>query len=290
MSRIAVTGGSGASGRFIINALLEQGHEIVCIDRRFDPTHLRQFREVDMNNYGDVLASLMGCDEVVHFAAHPEPDFDHHTAAARFNNNTAACFNVFNAAAALGIKRVVWASSETVHGFPFEKNKPEPLPLTEESKPAPQNGYALSKLMCEHLAEEMVRLNPDMTIIGLRLSNILYHSNHSATYDKIPGYWDDPRSRCFNLWGYVDARDAADAVICALKAPIKGARNYNIAAPDTLMKQPSAELVREVFPGVPLAEGHGVHEALTSSKKAERELGWQARHLWRDQLTLRAAE
>ena len=68
---------------------------------------------------GATFAALHGHDAVVQLAANGEPDWDHLSGAARFHVNTLIAYNVFQASVHLGIKRVVWASSETVLGFPF---------------------------------------------------------------------------------------------------------------------------------------------------------------------------
>lgn len=120
-----------------------------------------------------MFSTLVGAESVVHFGGNPNPDDEHFGAAACFENNTIALYNVFNAAQAQGIKRVVWASSETIFGFPFENSTPQSIPLTETSLKQPQNGYALSNVISEDLAEQMARLY-GMTFFGLRLSNVLY--------------------------------------------------------------------------------------------------------------------
>lgn len=281
MAKIAVTGGSGASGRFVSAHLLRQGHEVFNVDRVRAPGEIRTL-EVDLERYGDVVSALMGADAVVHFAANPEPDFDPHTGAERFRGNTVTCFNVFQAAAALGIQRVVWASSETVLGFPFYTNAPVSLPVTEENASQPQNAYAISKVLSEELARHVCRLNPEMTIIGLRLSNILYEADHRDVYAKIPGYWKDLKSRRFNLWSYIDARDVATAVERALEADQRGSRDYIIAADDTIMRQTSHELRDAEFPDVPLAALDFPRQAMISNARAKAELGWAPGYRWSD--------
>lgn len=281
MAKIAVTGGSGASGRFVSAHLSSLGHDVYNIDRCPAPGKIRTL-QVDLECYGDVVSALLGAEVVVHFAAHPDPDFDPHTGAERFRGNTISCFNVFQAAAALGIQRIVWASSETVLGFPFHSNAPVSLPVTEAAATQPQNAYAISKVLCEELARHVCRLNPDMTIIGLRLSNILYEADHRDVYEKVPGYWNDTKSRRFNLWSYIDARDVASAVECALLTDARGSRDYIISADDTIMRQSSQELRDAEFPDVPLANLEFARQALISNARAKAELGWSPAYRWAD--------
>lgn len=282
MKTIIVTGGSGGAGHFVILELMAHGYSCINLDRVPPKEDLCPFIEVDLTDYAAVHAACAGADGLVHFAGNPHPDENHLEAADRFSNNTDAVFNAFNAARAHGIKRVVWASSETIFGFPFENCRPHEVPLTEEAPRQPQNGYALSKAISEDLAEEMATLY-GMTIIGLRLSNVLYDDVEAEpSFQKIPGYWQDLTSRKFNLWGYIDARDCARAVRLALEADLAGAETFSIAAGNTLMSQPSRHLIDAVFPGVPVREGLASHGAMLNCDKAKRLLGWQPQVTWQD--------
>lgn len=71
-------------------------------------------------------------------------------------------------------------------------------------------------------------------------------------YAVFPSYWDDTQLRRWNLWGYVDCRDVALACRLGLEAATTGAEVCIIAAADTVMPRPSADLMAEVFPSVQL--------------------------------------
>lgn len=281
MKKIAVTGGSGASGRFVVQLLADKGYETVNLDRVQLKGSPASFREVNICDYGSVYSALDGADAVVHFAANPEPDFDYHTGAQRFENNTMGTYNVFQAAVAQGMKKVVWASSETTLGFPYETNAPVSVPVDETHTVQPQNSYALSKVVCEELAHRMNILY-GMPFVGLRFSNILYEGDwHRDNYVKVPGYWKELGSRKFNLWSYIDARDAADSVLKALDADIKTSENFIIAADDCIMEQSSRELMTAFFPDVPVDETLGEYASLISNQKARDILGWAPQYSWR---------
>jgi nucleoside-diphosphate-sugar epimerase len=218
---------------------------------------------------------------VVHLAANGEPDWDHLSGAARFHGNTMMAYNVFQAAVHLGIKRIVWASSETVLGFPFDRVPPKELPVTDDDPPIPTSSYGISKAVTEDLARHMAR-RYGATFIGLRFSNIFYDTpGHVTGYDKVESFWSDPASRRFNLWGYVDARDIAQAVSKGLSARIEGAETFIIAAADTIMRQSNSELVAAAFPTAKLRPGTGDHETLISIDKARRLLGYEPEWSWR---------
>jgi nucleoside-diphosphate-sugar epimerase len=103
-----------------------------------------------------------------------------------------------------------------------------------------------------------------------------------AEYRAFPGWDADASLRRWNLWGYIDARDGAQAVRRALQAPLTGAEVFIIANADTVMSRPNAELVAETYPGVPYAEGTGPQETLLAIGKARELLGYAPEHSWRD--------
>jgi nucleoside-diphosphate-sugar epimerase len=113
---------------------------------------------------------------------------------------------------------------------------------------------------------------------GLRFSNVM----DPEDYAQFPGYDTDPALRRWNLWGYIDARDGAQAVRRALEHTAPGPDVFIVANADTVMSRSSAELVADQFPGVPVRRELGEHETLLSIDKARRVLGYEPRHSWRD--------
>ncbi|MFN8619237.1 MAG: NAD(P)-dependent oxidoreductase [Chloroflexota bacterium] len=282
MERIIVTGGSGKAGRETVRNLQRHGYQVRNLDIAAPANTDVPTVVVDLTDYGATFAAMHGFDAVIHLAANPAPDQDHLTGADRFAHNTVSTFNVFQAAAHLGMSRVVWASSETVFGYPFDRTRPLALPVTEGMPPQPQSGYAMSKAVSEELAR-LMHARYGLTFVGLRFSNILDPSD----YEAVPSYWPDPRARAWNLWAYIDVRDAAEACRLALEAPISGAEVVTIAAADSIMTTPNADLVHEVLGDVPLDPALGVTETLLSVRKARELLGWEPAHSWRETVTPR---
>jgi nucleoside-diphosphate-sugar epimerase len=287
--KVAVTGGTGSwdrgIGPVIIAALEADGHDVVNLDRAV-PNGIegRGFIRVDLTDYGATFAALHGAEAVVHLAANGEPDWNHVSGAARFHVNTLCAYNVFQAAVTMGLEKVVWASSETVLGYPFDRIPPKVLPTSDDDPPIPTSSYGISKAVTEDLARHMHR-RYGTSFIGLRFSNIFYdRPGHPTGYDRVEGFWDDPLSRSSNLWGYVDNRDVAQATVKALRPGVTGAENVTIAAADTIMRQPNEELVAMAFPGCTLRPGTGTHETLTSIDKARQLLGYEPQHSWRSVL------
>ena len=102
-----------------------------------------------------------------------------------------------------------------------------------------------------------------------------------ADYVRFPSFDADPQSRKWNLWGYIDARDAAQAVWKAVEAPLKGAEVFIIANADTVMTPPNTELMAEFYPNVPFTAEAGPNETLLSIRKAQKLLGYEPRYSWR---------
>jgi nucleoside-diphosphate-sugar epimerase len=281
--KIAVTGGAGKAGRAVVRDLVEQGHDVLNIDRlpltnAIGPESEAPYLPADVTDYGQTLEALSGAtvlpgiEAVVHLAAIPSPD--HATPDQVFRTNMTSTYTVFSAAARLGLKRVVWASSETTLGLPFER-PPDYAPV-DEGHIYPETSYALSKVLGEEMARQFNRWS-GIPIIGLRFSNIMVR----ADYNEFPTFWDDPHRRKWNLWGYVDESHVTQSVRRALEAEIGGADSFIIAAADTVMKRPSRELMAEVFPGVPVADGVQGTDTLLDIAKARRLLGYEPEFTWR---------
>jgi nucleoside-diphosphate-sugar epimerase len=283
MPTVVVTGGSGKLGRACVRDLVEHGYGVVNVDLAPSGDALAPLVRADLTDFGQALDVLVGvdgaprADAVVHLAAIPAPGLAPN--AEIFRVNTLSTYNVFEAARRLGIKNVVWASSETVLGLPFDTPPPY-IPVDERYPGRPETAYSLSKLVGETLAEQFCRWDPAMKIFGLRFSNVMEPEDYRA----FPGFDADPMQRKWNLWGYIDARDGAQAIRKALEVDRTGAELFIIANADTVMSRPNAELVAEVFPDVPLADDVGPNEGLLSIAKARQVLGYEPQHDWRSEL------
>ena len=272
--RIVVTGGSGKAGRWVVGDLRDRGHDVLNVDLTRDGSAHGLCVVADLTDLGQAHDVIRGADAIVHLAAIPAPEL--RPEGETFRINALSTYNVFAAAEASGVRRVVWASSETVLGLPFD-TPPLFAPIDETIEPRPETSYALSKLAGETLAVQFAR-RTGIPFLGLRISNIMEPDDYAA----FPGYWADARLRKWNLWGYVDVRDVAQAVRRGLEADLSGAEVCIAAAADTVMTRPSAELMAEVFPTVPLRRPIEGRETLLSIDKARRLLGYEPEHRWAD--------
>ena len=155
MRKVVVTGGSGKAGRAVVNDLNERGYETLNVDLTVPTASWGWALGVDLTDLGQTLEALRGADAVVHLAAVPAPGLKPEQET--FRNNILSTYNVFSAAVDLGVKKVVWASSETVLGLPFEKELPDYAPIDERQTPYPESSYALSKLLGENMAHQFNR-------------------------------------------------------------------------------------------------------------------------------------
>jgi nucleoside-diphosphate-sugar epimerase len=281
--RVAVTGGAGKLGRAVVADLEDHGYDVVVLDRAVPPGRTEEeVVRLDLTDYGQVLGALTavddrydGVDAVVHLAAIRAPGLAPN--AATFHNNVTSTYNVFEAARARGITNVVWASSETVLGLPFDEPPPY-APVDEDYRARPESTYSLGKAVEEEMAHHFCRWNPQLKLYGLRFSNVM----DPEDYAQFPSFEADPHLRKWNLWGYIDARDGAQATRLALEHDGTGTEVFVIANADTVMSTPSAELMAQVYPGVELRGDVSGTQTLLGIDKARRVLGYEPQHSWRD--------
>ena len=282
MKKILVTGGSGKAGKATINKLSEKNYDVFNVDLQDKRELDVPFSCVNLENFGETVEAITqiddrinGIDAIVHQAAIPAPGLypNHKT----FRVNMLSTYNVFQCAEIMKINNIVWASSETVLGLPFDTYPPY-VPVDEDCPPRPESSYSLSKVMGEELARQYCRRNKDMKIFGLRYSNIMEEKDYESFRD----FQEDPYIRKWNFWGYIDSRDVGQACLLALESDLKGADNFIIAANDTVMNKTNKELLDAVFPNIKIKGDIEDHQTLLNNSKAKKILGFQPKYSWRD--------
>jgi nucleoside-diphosphate-sugar epimerase len=280
---VAVTGSSGKLGRAAVSELRYAKHRVVGLDINVPAAPAQSIR-CDCTDFGQVMGALSGIDitggvpdAVVHLAGIPMPGLatDHQT----FEVNVRSTYNVFSACARLGIKKVIWASSETIMGLPFDE-PPVFAPLDESHPDRPSWSYALAKQLCETMADSFVRWKPDMNITSLRFSNVFAAND----YKQLAALQAKPAWRKMNLWAYVDVEDAGDACRLAVEAELHGHQKMIIAAADTLMEAESSELAAQYFPDMPLKSAMTSNQSFLSSAQAATLIGYRPKHSWRSRV------
>ncbi len=275
-AKIVVTGGSGRLGRQVIRELLDHGYDVLNLDRAAPSTNICPSKIADLRSYEDIHEALKSAYGIVHLGAYQAPGLapDPET----LSNNVTAVYNVLHAAATLGIRRAVIASSTAAFGFLYTPKPfaPDYLPLDEKHPCKPQDPYGLSKVVGETIADSFAALH-DMSIYSLRFPGINFDPDFRGFAEK----WQDPAVKLGRFWSYIDARDAARACRLALEAAFGGHQVLLVAAPTSTVRESTDELMRRYFPGVkktrPDLKGNwsGVDSA-----KARELLGFQAVHVW----------
>ena len=293
--RIFFTGGSGKAGRHAIPYLLEQGHHVTNADLvKFDHPGVNNLR-VELTDAGQVfnaLSAYAGFDElepgtgvprydaIVHFAAIPciliRPDNE------TFQINTMSTYNVLDAAVKLGIRKVIFASSETTYGICFADGvkKPDYIPVDEDHPVVPHDSYAMSKVVNE-VTGRSFHARSGIDIYALRINNVIEPHEYAQNF---PAYMADPGKRRRNIFAYIDARDLGQMVDCCLKTDGLGYQVFNVSNDDMSVGISTDEVIAQFYQGVPVTRAMGKDETFYSNAKAKQLVGFAPRHSWRDVL------
>lgn len=279
--KVVVTGAAGKIGRWTVRAILNAGHDVIASDRILsEESASKNFIQAELRDYGQVCQLLMGSNAVVHLANIPTDV--RNTSQAIFENNMLVNFNILEACKDLNIPKLVWASSETVLGYPFVPQQLSYLPLDEDHPNVVKSSYAMAKLLTEYLSG-MYHNVTNTQIVALRFANI-YEPDE---YSKIPVmHWNDQQKdiQKKNAWAYCDVRDAAKACVLAVEISNIGNQVFHITAPDTIMPDLSQDLVSRFFPNILLKRIPLGYETLMSIDKARQILGYDPQYTWRNVL------
>ncbi len=274
--KVVVTGGSGRLGQHTIRELLAHEHQVLSLDKAPPPERLCPSWQVDLTSVGSAHEALKGVDAVIQLGAFQAPNMTSN--AETFNNNVSIAFNVFQAAADMGVKRVVFASSIAAYGFIYAPQMwaPDFLPFDESHPCRPQDPYGLSKVVGERIADYFVGVS-DMTAASLRITGI----NFDPTYEGFREVWRNPQPRVRILWTYVDGRDAAMACRLAAEASIQGHEAFNIAAPTSRAPDDTHELIRRYLPDADnIRQGLTGNWSCMDASRAEERMGFRVQHTW----------
>jgi nucleoside-diphosphate-sugar epimerase len=277
MDRVVVTGGAGRLGRFAIEELLQHGHQVLAVDRVRPEKPPCRFLQVELTDAAAVLEVLRGAGAVLHLGAIPGPGA--HPGAAIFRNNVESTFAVVEAAAALGVPRLVFASTVFALGWAEEPDRywPQYVPVDEEHPLTPYEGYGVSKQVGEAICAAASR-RTGISSVSLRIMNVISPDGYGA----LP--WPAPTAEApvrFVMWPYVDARDVARACRLALEAKTTGHEAFYLAARDTRFDAPTEQLLRELAPRhIEIRTPLERNASVINIRKAKEQLGWDPEHGW----------
>ena len=292
--KIFVTGGSGKAGKHLIQYLLEKGYRVVNAD--LVPLVMNGVDNInlDITDSGQVFNALSGYANipelklgegiknfkaVVHLAAIPrilvKPDNE------TFRINTLGTYNVMEAATKLGIKKIIFASSETTYGFCFAQGNPIPkwLPIEEDYETSPTDSYGLSKVLNEKTGEAFQK-RTGIDIYALRIGNII----EPDEYHRFEEFCENPSIRLRNLFNYIDARDLAQAIELCIKKDGLGYEVFNVTHNINSVSLTTEEIIKQFFPNVKMRRDMEKYESILSSKKIRDVLGFNPAHDWKKYL------
>ena len=290
--RIIFTGGTGKAGRHAVPYLLAKGYKILNVDLKpFDHPGVNTLI-TDITDSGQVFNAFTthfgfdGYDEgsppkapdaIVHFAAVPRVMINPDNTT--FAQNTVGTYNVLEAAMKLGVRKVIFASSETTYGVCFAEGDKDyhSFPLEEDYDSDPMDSYGLSKVVNEKTGRAFsMRYGAD--VYALRIGNVI----EPHEYANFPGYLADPLSRKRNAWSYIDARDLGEIVHLCLQKDGLGYQVFNAVNDTITANMPTAEFLAKYAPNTPVTRTMGTHEGPLSNRKIREVLGFNEAHPWRN--------
>ena len=291
-SKIFITGGSGKAGRHLIPYLLDKGYSVVNAD--LVPLRMEGVDDInlDISDSGQLFNTLSGYANipelksgkslksfkaVVHLAAIPrilvKPDNE------TFRINTLGTYIVIEAATKLGIKKIIFASSETTYGFCFAQGNPIPnwLPIEEDYETSPTDSYGISKVLNEQTGKAFQK-RTGIDIYALRIGNII----EPDEYQRFEEFCKNPSVRLRNLFNYIDARDLAQAIELCIKKDGLGYEVFNVTHNINSVNLTTNEIIKQFFPNVKMRRKMEKYESILSSRKIRDMLGFKPVHEWKN--------
>jgi len=290
--RIFFTGGSGKAGRHVAPYLAEQGHQVTNADLVPLRHPAVADLQVDLTDAGETYSALAGLasfdeldlpvqpryDAVVHFAAVPRillrPD------AATYAANVLSTYHVLEASTRLGVRKIVFASSETTYGICFAQGERRPLyvPVDEAHPTVPEDAYAMSKVAGEVTARAF-QARSGVDVYGLRINNVIEPHEYGELF---PSFLAEPSLRRRNIFAYIDVRDLGQVVERCLQTDGLGYEVFNVANADMSVAATTREIQDRFYDGVPMQREMDRDETFYAIDKARSLLGFTPEHSWRD--------
>ncbi len=271
IKRVVVTGGSGRVGSYVVRQLLKD-YDVVIADLVAGNADA-EYVQANVMELDELRAAFKGADAVVHLAA---IDFDWKAPDEQYINiNVRGTWHVLQAAAEMGVKKVVLCSSISACGLSEMRADwtPEYLPVDEHHVNKPVQAYSVSKLVMEQMAKSFVD-GTDMDVICLRPLAVVLNE----TLNDYIKFVDDPDRHW--LFYYVTGEDVATAFDAALKTEGLRYGTFFLSADDTSHPKPTLEWYQDVIGDLPEIANPRLYQqnpraSIFSNRQAKELLGWQ---------------
>lgn len=283
--RVLVTGSAGKIGSALVARLTNEGHAVSTFDHTAQPHEAAHAHlPGDLRDVNAVRRAVQGADAVMHLGAIAHDRFGAPEDVLAVN--VLGTLNVLLACGEAGVKRVVFFSSVNALGNFQGHRVTTRFPIDDNYPRHPISPYQVSK----YLGEEACRSFSDrygMVTICLRPVLVAGPEMYARWREHGDTFRADMHRP--DYWSYVDLSDVCDAALLALTAEGVTHGAFLLAAPDTTMAAPTAELVDRWYPDVPWPEvsrkewlAGRPNRSLVDCAHAAKVLGWEPRHTWRE--------
>jgi UDP-glucose 4-epimerase len=266
--KILVTGGAGYIGSFMIKRLLEEGHEVTCVDslERGDSSRIDPKATYIQGDLGDknILQQVFAThfDGVIHFAGYISMGESMENPGLYFEKNTVVTLNLLEAMKTAGVRNIIFSSTAGIYGNPAQ------VPIPETHLANPTNPYGESKRLIEQMLVWYQK------IYGISFASLRYFNAAGAALDGSLGENHKPETHIipnilkailtdseFTLFGtdydtpdgtcvrdYIHVLDLVEAHILALNKITRqaGAYIYNVGTGKGHSNKEVLEVVKKV--------------------------------------------
>jgi len=293
LTRAIVTGGAGFIGSHLVDALINDGVDVLVYDnlttgKRENLNRAAEFVEGDVVDQSVVDGQFheFMADTVFHLAAQADPKRAYREPAFDATVNVRGTINVALAAARAGVNKLVFTSTGgAMYGSPEAGD----LPVSEDRQPAPASPYGLSKY-CAELYLDMLRRDHGLNFTILRPANVYGPRQDPASEVGVVLIFleqmlagKSPQLRGFGkaTRDYVYVKDLVSAILAAAK--MGGPRPYHVGTAEevdveTIFYSLQQRLGSSFEPErVPLIPGEVQRMALDANR-ARHDLDWMPRY------------
>lgn len=274
-----VTGGAGFIGSNLVDALIDEGHEVVVVDnlstgRNLNPKSSLIICDISKDSLG---SAMIGVDTVFHLAAlarvQPSIENPH-----EFNQvNVNGTLNILMAAKEAGVRRVVYSASSSAYG------DAEVFPTPEHHPTDPLSPYGLQKLIGEQYCRVFYHCY-GLETVSLRYFNVFgERQSLDGAYKLVMGIFADQRlnGKPLTITGDGEQRrdftyvgDVVKANILASQSELVGkGESINIGNGENRSVNQIADLIGG--PKEYISKRLEPQQTLADNSKAKELLGWQ---------------